>query len=771
VTTKKEAARRRQHTQDRYKDLLDRVVGQLICILPGLEAAAAQEALQQAAPIPTQVLTELFAHLTAHPDALTSGDAHCPIVLLRLAHALHAAGQPVARPACASCGTVRTDLRSLTPQGRVCSPCNLRTHTGTCARCGREEAPIRARGPEGRICQTCYNTDTQRHAPCSDCGRTRRVTARLPDGSILCPRCHNKPDKPCTSCTTAPDTGRVCTTCFTGYRRARRMCGHCGQLRIISRKATADTPDLCETCYRGPQAICSRCGRTRPCHHASTAAPICGPCLMLQRPRVQCARCSKTRPACAYWPLGPVCKSCYNTILCTPRPCARCHDRHPLIAQNDAGQGLCARCVGHSTDYACASCGRTGHPFATGHCAYCVLRERLTRTLTGPHGHPPEQLQPLIDAFDHVPRPGKCIEWLARSPCMQQLAHLASSGQPLTHELLDTLPPGRDQNYLRQLLVHTGVLKPREDDLDRLAGWLEHQLATRPDHHAAVMRPFLHWHLLRRARRRAATRPYPASDEYGLRARARAALDLLSWLDTQHLALGDLRQPHLDQWLTEGATTRYTISHFLNWTRQRRLTAQLAVPGQPKSQPADFLDDNTRWTMLRRCLADEALPLDIRAVGALVLLFGLPVQRLRHLTTDQLHTDDSNVFLNLADHALLLPPRLGNLLLRLAQQHSPRSALTDPAQRLLFPGVFPGRPLSAEALTRGLAQHDIPTRSARNAALAALAADLPSPVLADLLGLHPTTATRWVNYARKDWSEYVAHRATKAKIKPAERTE
>jgi hypothetical protein len=58
-----------------------------------------------------------------------------------------------------------------------------------------------------------------------------------------------------------------------------------------------------------------------------------------------------------------------------------------------------------------------------------------------------------------------------------------------------------------------------------------------------------------------------------------------------------------------------------------------------------------------------------------------------------------------------------------------------------------------------LGRHGITVRAARNAALAALAADLPSPILADLTGMHRHTAIRWVAYARRDWAEYLAARA------------
>ncbi|MFI6122846.1 hypothetical protein ACIBCU_24155 [Streptomyces sp. NPDC051064] len=62
-------------------------------------------------------------------------------------------------------------------------------------------------------------------------------------------------------------------------------------------------------------------------------------------------------------------------------------------------------------------------------------------------------------------------------------------------------------------------------------------------------------------------------------------------------------------------------------------------------------------------------------------------------------------------------------------------------------------------MTQKLNLHGIPVRTARNAALAALSADLPSPILADGTGMHRHTALRWVAYARRDWAEYLAARA------------
>ncbi|MGW1169367.1 hypothetical protein [Streptomyces sp. NPDC002550] len=63
-------------------------------------------------------------------------------------------------------------------------------------------------------------------------------------------------------------------------------------------------------------------------------------------------------------------------------------------------------------------------------------------------------------------------------------------------------------------------------------------------------------------------------------------------------------------------------------------------------------------------------------------------------------------------------------------------------------------------MTQKLNRHGILVRSARdNGALAALAADLPSPIRADVTGMHRHTALRRVAYARRDEAEYLGARA------------
>lgn len=252
--------------------------------------------------------------------------------------------------------------------------------------------------------------------------------------------------------------------------------------------------------------------------------------------------------------------------------------------------------------------------------------------------------------------------------------------------------------------------------------------------------------------------------------RTRVALDFLDWLDARGLALGELRQSDLERWLESGSTCLYDIRYFLSWATGRGLTSKLAVPSRPRQNPSSLLDEDERWQLLSRCLSDETMPLDTRAAGALILLFGLTTSRIRHLTTGQLTRSGEFSYLTIDRHPVLLPPRLAKILHKLADAPRTRAALTRASrgEPWLFPGLVPGQPIATSAFSVKLHQHGIVVRPARNAALVALATDLPAPVLADALGLHTGTAVRWANFSKASWADYLAARA--ATLRPRHTT-
>jgi hypothetical protein len=460
--------------------------------------------------------------------------------------------------------------------------------------------------------------------------------------------------------------------------------------------------------------------------------------------------------------MGPVCSSCYRIILDYPKECDRCRSIRPLVARDRNDTPICGPCGGFDDlAYNCARCGRSGELFADRACARCVLADRLHDLLSGPDGQVSQQLQPVLAGFAKTERARGIIFWLNRSPNAALLSRLASTGEELTHELLDELPFNRNLHYVREVLVHTGVLPERNEDLERIPPWLDTLLADRPQRHARLIRPFAHWFLLRRARRRANERRYPAESGRVVRTRIRVALEFLAWLDEHDLELSRLTQDRLNSWLVATGRRGRDIRYFLQWAHGRKMAPKLHIPKITQADPYHFLDEDARWSQLNRCLNDEEMPLDVRCAGALLLLYGLPAVRIRYLRTEQLYHRDGTSYLDLGPRPLILPPKLARLLHRLAESPNTNQArLVAPgSNRWLFPGLVPGRPAGPATFSHKLPEHGIRALPARNAALAALASDIPPPILADILGLHINTAVRWAAVTKRDWTDYLTARA------------
>jgi len=740
----------------------DRVTACLISSVPGLDDGAARDVLATVGAGHGRALREIDSLLKEHPGALVTPPAAYPLALVRLAHALIAAGYlTVAAPACAGCGKITADLRRKTASGRVCGTCAARDSKGTCARCGKARR-IYARRPEGGICSACYDKDEQVVTECTGCGRMRRAAARMPDGSARCQFCTTRPVRTCSACgqqrTVAgtSEAGPVCASC---YQAPQRPCGHCGRTRKIAKRTTATTPDLCYGCYQGTSAVCSVCGKTRPCQRVSSGSPICRSCRA--RPPRPCFRCGRNRPIQAEWPAGPVCTGCYEHVRRHPAECAGCGAVRPLIGSDDQGRPLCGPCAGSpGLDYTCRECGRGGEIHSGGRCFGCVLAERAHVLLTGPSGEVSAQLRPLLLALTTVTNPATVVTWIGKSRSARLLGSLARTGDPITHDLLDELPQTQALRYIRDMLVSSGVLPARNEHLERLAPWLEHLLHDKPAHHARLIRPFAHWFVLRRARRAATRRTFTRGSADFARARVIVALDLLSWLDQRGQGLRDLVQADLDRWLTDGTSTRRAVRYFLQWAHGRDLAGDLNVPLPPRQEPERLLAERDHIHQLDRCLSDEAMPLDLRVGGALVLLFGMLVSRITQLTKDDVIEDGRAVWLAIDGHRLMLPAKLAHLVRQLRDQDKPRWTLGRLGTPVpwLFPGQSPDRPAVDVLFGVRLRQYGIDAHAGRNTARLALAAELPASVLADLTGISVSTAERWSQWAKRDWAAYVGQR-------------
>ena len=152
--------------------------------------------------------------------------------------------------------------------------------------------------------------------------------------------------------------------------------------------------------------------------------------------------------------------------------------------------------------------------------------------------------------------------------------------------------------------------------------------------------------------------------------------------------------------------------------------------------------------------------------GAPLLLSGQVPTKIAALTTGHITVIGANTHLTLDAQPVLVPPRLADLLNSRPDGRRPLIEQPGDGERLLFPGFLPGAAIGHDRLSAVLNQQlGLRVRPARTAALCALAADLPAPVLADLLGLHITIAVRWAHIVRRGWTGYLA--ARKAQVTPS----
>lgn len=98
----------------------------------------------------------------------------------------------------------------------------------------------------------------------------------------------------------------------------------------------------------------------------------------------------------------------------------------------------------------------------------------------------------------------------------------------------------------------------------------------------------------------------------------------------------------------------------------------------------------------------------------------------------------------------------GRALLRLG------SSLLGLPSPWLFPGRWPGGPLTEDALAQRLHAIGISPRQGRSTALFALAADVPAAILAKTLGIHVQAAIQWQKISAGDWAAYAADLSDRA---------
>ena len=207
---------------------------------------------------------------------------------------------------------------------------------------------------------------------------------------------------------------------------------------------------------------------------------------------------------------------------------------------------------------------------------------------------------------------------------------------------------------------------------------------------------------------------------------------------------------------------------FLTWATDHGHCDEFTIPGPPR-HTGTATDPDQRWTLLARLLHDDSLDTVDRVAGCLLLLFGQQQSRIATMTTDQIILRDDEVFVRFGRHEVPVPQPLQAQLLKLINHGKPHVGIgSPPDSRWLFPGLLPGRPITASRLADRLRALGIPTQASRRTTLIDLATQLPAAVLADLVNLHPTTAVNWTRQAGGDWTRYAAELARTRNHQPCE---
>ncbi|MER6379890.1 site-specific integrase [Streptomyces sp. NPDC001127] len=547
-----------------------------------------------------------------------------------------------------------------------------------------------------RVCRNCIAKS--RIEECIRCGARREPATRDAQGQPLCPNC----------LVTDPANTEICIGC--GRRR-----------RVQNR--TAEGP-LCPTCCPLPILVCSICGRTAPSTHSRlTGLPRCGGC---DRRQAHCTSCGRLRGIHSGTADAPICGPCTAPDAELWRPCPTCGEAERLRS--------------------------------SGPCPRCTLKQRLHELLANSSGSIPPKLQALHDALASTERAATGLRWLSGGIVSTVLSDLGSGRRPLTHEALDELPDGKVVEHIRSVLVATGALPKRDEQMVRLERNVKDLVAS---HATTEGRKILHryatWHLLRRLRRRSRGKETTYYQLQVARQHLRAAVYLLNWLEGQNLTLAACRQTDLERWMTsDDARLRQEAGHFVRWALTQKIARDLTFPAERWNGPSQPMDDEVRWATARRLLHDGTLKPEDRLAGLLLLLYAQWPAAISRLTVDHIEETDGAVRIHLGAVPVELPEPVAELALQQVAVRRSHAVLARTDSPWLFPGGQPGRPISAWAMGERLRNLGIRLAEARSTVLFQLATELPAAVLARTLGLDITVAVKWQRAAAGDWGAYAA---------------
>lgn len=381
--------------------------------------------------------------------------------------------------------------------------------------------------------------------------------------------------------------------------------------------------------------------------------------------------------------------------------------------------------------------------------------------LTDPNtGQVHQRLRPVFDELVDSERPQTGIWWLRKKPGVgpRLLAQMARGEVEISHATFRSLPSDRAHDYLRSLLSAVGILPPFEVRIERMLPWIEDVVADLPSEQSGLVRQFAHWQVLREMRRAAREDRLTQAMANASRRRIRVAIDFLAFLDAHGASAATATQDLLERYQEHLGRNINAEHTFLVWLRTSRINTRLRVPHTPRQMPMVTMPDQHRWDAVERLLHDASLRRYTRIGGLFTLLFAQPLSRIVAMRTSQVTLTDTSVRVAFNNIDIEMPAVLDELI-REHLQHRGKSLYASRDTGWLFPGGNPGQHLATENIRAQLVAIGVKPYEARKAALYQLAADMPAPVLAQLIGITDTNAAEWARLAARDWTGYIADRS------------
>ncbi|SIB92297.1 site-specific recombinase XerD [Mycobacteroides abscessus subsp. bolletii] len=474
---------------------------------------------------------------------------------------------------------------------------------------------------------------------------------------------------------------------------------------------------------------------------------------------MECSRCHRlANKLRVYWPGDQLCHSCFYSAMRIHGICPNCQHNGVLPGRRNRTDPtpVCLTCAGIPGEFRCRTCKQEGEIYRAGECARCALRDDLCRILLH-HPADHDAMQKLIDVLCAVDRPESILSWKRNLQVLQLLNGITSGAIPLTHEGLTAVGSGRHVTHLRSILQHHGLLPERDEHLARFEYWLADKLdgIASPAVRAPVEQ-FATWHHLRRLRSNSA--PGQASDgpKRSAKQEITETIKFLTWLHETHgRTVTECAQQDVDEYLASGPTTRHSIRTFFVWSKKSRISSGVQIGfRQAKTTPTITQDQRLAW--LKELLTGDSESLPYRVAGVLLLLYAQPLTKISALQIGDVSQIDGETRIALGKEPIPVPePFASQLANHLHNRPNLRTTGGTIDTPWLFPSYYPGQHVDPQSIMMRLRALGINLQGSRNSALRELVAEVPAPLVAEMLGYSYQVTQKHAEAAGNTWGRYV----------------